>query len=381
MRPWAPLVLLGLLVLAPAAAAQGESFTIPAGAYRAFPVEAQDGSTFEVSLTSDVPVDLLLVKGTDDDFLADPDGTRRIVDLLDRTAANASGEFPEAGRWTLIVDNSQAPDGGANGTANATVTAQVTFRHPLPSQGEGPQPVPDEVEGSRNPWPVLMLTAPFWDLGLLGLGGMALWFLILAALLAPGYRAGWDKVGVLVVGVGLLVALWSLLPSRGPIVQIGLPLLFAAAVAWLATRPTQDGLQRLRLAFLGAGLGAILGVVLGHFLRMLWSDPGMLLIGADRFDDPVFILPLAAAAMAFLFSVIEAFVTTSEDDPVEATAQAPAGLGATFTVTCLRCHTPIKVDRSMKRYRVATDRFEFACPNCHAWMEWAEPKPEGAAAA
>lgn len=380
MRPWAPLVLLGLLVLAPLAVAQGESFAIPAGAYRAFPVEAEDGSLFELHVTSDVPIDLLLVKGTDDDFFADTDGTQRIVELLNRTAADATGEFPEAGRWTVIIDNSQAPEGGVNGTSNATVSAQLAFHHPLPDPGVGPEEVTDPLEGSRNPWPVLMLTAPSWDLGIVGLGGMALWFLIIAALVAPGYRAGWDKLAVLVVGLAALVAVWSLLPARGPIVKVGVPLLFAAAIAWLATRPTQDGLQRLRLAFLAGGFGAILGVAIGHLLAATWSDPGVLLIGADRFDDPVFILPLAAGAMAFLISVIAAFVEASEEDPVEAVAASP-GLGATFTVTCLRCHTPIKVDRSMKRYRVATDRFEFACPNCHAWMEWAEPKHEGAAAA
>lgn len=381
MRPWAPLVLLGLLALAPVAAAQGETFAVPAGAYRSVPVEAQDGSTYEFSVTSDVAIDILLVNGTDDAYLAGTGGTQRIVELLNRTTAEASGTFPHAGRWTLILDNSASPEGGANGTSNATVTAEVTFRHPIPDNGTvTPTPEQPRQAGSRNPWPVLMLTSPFWDLGLLGLGGMALWFLILAALLAPGYRAGWDKLAVLVVGVGLLVAVWSLLPSRGPIVQVGLPLLFAAAAAWLATRPTHDGLQRFRLAFLAGGFGAMLGAVLGHFLTALWSDPGMLLVGADRFDDPVFVVPVAAGAMALLVSIIEAFVTASEDEPVDAVSVAP-GLGATFTVACLRCHTPIKVDRSMKRYRVATDRFEFACPNCHAWMEWAEPKPEGAAAA
>lgn len=379
MRPWAPFVLLGLLALAPLCAAQGESFGIPAGAYRAFPVEAQDGSLFEVHVTSDVPIDLLLVQGTDDDFFADTDGTQRIVELLNRTRADASGEFPEAGRWTLIIDNSAAPEGGVDGTSNATVSASIAFRHPVPDT-IAPRPVPDAVQGSRNPWPVLMLTAPFWDLGLLGLGGMALWFLLIAAVVAPGYRAGWDKLGVLVAGLGALVAMWSLLPARGPIVQVGLPLLFAAAIAWLATRATPDGLQRLRLAFLAGGLGALLGVAVGHLLRALWSDPGRLLVGADRFDDPVFVLPLAAGGMAFLVSAIEAFVAASEDEPAPA-APAGQGLAATFTVACLRCHTPIKVDRSMKRYRVATDRFEFACPNCHAWMEWADPKPEGAAAA
>lgn len=380
MRAWAPLLLLGLLVLAPVASAQAESFTVPAGAYRAFPVDARDGSRYEVSLTSDVPVDVLLVNGTDDAYTAGTGGTQRIVELLNRTSTQASGEFPSAGRWTLIIDNSAAPDGGANGTMNATITADIEFAHPLPSADVVPTP-PARDAGSSNPWPVLMLTSPFWDLDALGLGGMALWFLIFAALLAPGYRAGWDKLGVLVAGVALLVAVWSWLPQTGPIAQIGLPMLFAAGVAWLATRATPDGLQRFRLAFLSGGLGALAGVALGHLVMSLWSDPGMLLLGADRFDDPVFVIPVTAGAFAFLVSAIAAFVAATEDEDEAAPAPPSPGIGATFTVTCLRCHTPIKVDRSMKRYRVATDRFEFACPNCHAWMEWAEPKPEGAAAA
>lgn len=377
MRPWALLALLAVLA-APAAAAQ-ESFTLAPGTYRAFPLQAQDGSRYDVAIASDAAVDVLLVNGTDDAYLAGEGGAPVLLERLNATTVEADGTFPHAGRWTLIVDNSADPAGGANGTTNATIAASIGLQHPLPPT-PGPIAVPDKADGSRNPWPVLMLTSPYWDLTVLGLGGMALWFLLLAALAAPGYKEGWEKVGVLVAGVGALIAAWSFLPRTGPMVVVALPLLVAAGVAWVATRGALDVRQQLRLAFLSAGLGGILGVVAAHLLRMLWSDPGMLLVGADRFDDPVFVLPVAAALGTLLIAIATALAAASEDEEAEAVPEKP-GLGATFTVTCLRCHTPIKVDRSMKRYRVATDRYEFACPNCHAWMEWAEPRPEGAAAA
>ena len=83
-----------------------------------------------------------------------------------------------------------------------------------------------------------------------------------------------------------------------------------------------------------------------------------------------------------LFKVIPDFVHAMDDGHQEPTPAAEGpGQGDAFVVTCLRCHTEIKVDRSMKRFRVATDRFEFACPNCQYWMEWADPKQKGAAAA
>lgn len=375
MRPWALLALLAVLAT-PAAAAQG-SFTLAPGTYRAFPVTAQEGSRYDVGVTSDAPVDVLLVNGTDDAYVAGTGGRERAFEHLDVTAVREAGAFPRPGRWTLIVDNSADPPGGANGTANATLQANVTFSHPAP---EPPAPTPAGGGGVRDPWPVLMLTAPYWDLAILGLGGMALWFLLVAAVAAPGYKEGWEKVGVLGVGAALLVAAWSLLPGKGPIAAIGLPLLFAAGIAWVATRGATDARQAVRMAFLSAGLGAFAGVVAAHLLRLAWADPGLMLVGAGGFDDPLFVLPVAAALGALLIGVVTALVAADEDEPADPVAQAP-GLGATFTVTCLRCQTPIKVDRSMKRYRVATDRFEFACPNCHAWMEWAEPRPDGAAAA
>lgn len=380
MRSWALLAVLVVLAVAPAAA-QGDG-VIASGTYQAVPLLAREGSGYNIRVMSDVPVDVVLVNGTDDEYVAGTGGTQRIVERLNVTSVDVAGDFPSPGRWTLIIDNSDRPAGGANGTMNATVDTEVVMRHRVNLTGTGstwPTPL-NEQPGSNDPWPVLMLTAPFWDLGFVGLGGMALWFLILAAILARGYRAGWDKLGVLVTGTTLLVAAWSLIPGRGPIVQVGLPLLVSGGIAWLATRATPDGLQRARLAFLAGGLGAILGVALGHLLQAIWSNPGTLLVGADRFDDAVFVIPLAAAGLAFLISAIAAFVEASREEEFVAVPESP-GLGQSFTVQCLRCQTPITVDRSMKRYRVATDRYEFACPNCHAWMEWSEPKPDGAAAA
>ena len=94
--------------------------------------------------------------------------------------------------------------------------------------------------------------------------------------------------------------------------------------------------------------------------------------------------PASALLGVVLFKLVPDIVHAIEaanEDPAVAAA-ATAGQPEEFRVTCLRCKTEIKVDRSMKRFRVATDRFEFACPNCQYWMEWAEPgKQSGAAAA
>lgn len=376
MRGWVLHALLVLVLLAPAAAAQGDTFHLAAGAYRTFSVEAREGSEYRIHVRSDVPLDVLLVQGSEADYLAG--NATRLVERLNSTDAQADGAFPSSGPWTLVLDNSHQPADGANGTTNATVTADLVWLHPTPVDPRGPVEVADP--GSKNPWPVIMLTSPYWDLGLVGLGGMALWFLLLAALAAIGYNEGWSKVGVLALGVGLLIALWALVPHRGAAWNTVIPLMLAGGVAWLAYRGAADGRQGLRMGFLGAGLGALLGVAVGHLLRALWSDPGMMLLGAERFDDPVFMMPLAAGFGALLLALITALVEASEDEEQAAKAGSP-GLTQSFTVHCLRCGTPIKVDRSMKKYRVAMDRYEFPCPNCHAWMEWAEPKPEGAAAA
>lgn len=377
MRPWVVPALLALLLL-PGAAAQdgdGDDVHVSAGEYHALGLLGERGTRYNVTFASDVAVDVFLLRGDIAAFYAN--GTGQAIALgLNATAGTRFGILEQDGPWFLVVDNTarQLAQGG-NGTGNATVRLQVSLaaREPVVvlDPGHG---------GSRNPWPVLMLTTPHWDLGLLGLGGAALWMLLFAVAAAVGYRAGWDKVAVLAAGVAVLVAGWSLLPHPGPVSQIGFPVLLGMAVAWLATRGTDDGRQAARMALVAAVLGAIAGVTLGYLLSLLWSEPGFFVLGGERFDDPIFTVGATAFAGALLLVLIKAFVEAFDEEETPA-APTPAGLGATFTVTCLRCHTPIKVDRSMRRYRVATDRFEFACPNCHAWMEWAEPKPEGAAAA
>lgn len=365
MRAWAWLVLVVVLAV-PTGVAQGNTFELPAGSYRSFVVQAQEGSRYEVALESDVPVDFVLVNDTDVAFA----NRTHDLSLLNQSHASAAGLFAVPGTWVFVVDNSAALAGGANGTQNATITLRLVISHLIPAP-----PAPDVESGSRNPWPVLMLTSPYWDLGLVGLGGMALWFLILAVAAGVKYREGWNKVGVLALGSGGLVLLWSLLPRAGPVADIALPLLFAAGLAWIATRSVTDGRQALAMAFLGGGFGALLGVAAAHVLRAAWSDPGMMRLGTGGFDDVVFILPVAAGSGAFLVALLAAIVEASEDDEPVTPAPAAGGLTATFTVNCVRCATPIQVDRSMRRYRVATDRVEFACPNCNTWMEWAEPKP------
>lgn len=361
MRAW-PLLALLVVVAVPVGAAQ-ETFLLPAGSLRSFEVEAGHASRYEIGLEADVAVDVVLVRGS----LTDTNQTPALA-FLNRTNLDATGDFPEPGTWSIVIDNSPAFEGGANGSQNASVRVHWLVQSP-----PTPPPPPGDV-GVTNPWPVLMLTAPFWDVAFLGLGGMALWFLLLGTLAAVRYRAGWDKIAVLAIGSGLLLVGWTFLPREGPVADIFLPLFIAAGVAWLATRGTPDGLQAARMAFIAGGLGALLGGTVAHLLRLLWSSPGSLVLGAGRFDDPVFLLPVAAGGGALLVAVVKALVEASEDDEEAATEPSGTGLTATFTVTCVRCATPMTVDRSMRRFRVATDRYEFACPNCHAWMEWAEPK-------
>lgn len=365
MRAWPWLALVAILA-SPLVAAQ-DPFVLPAGSFRSIPLQAQDGSQFDISFHAEQAIDVVLVQETDAEY----GNATHVAAVLNQTQGILEGSFPAPGRWVLVIDNSDAIAGGANGSLNATITMELTIRHVIPA----PLPTPIDDAGSSNPWPVLMLTAPYWDLAVIGLGGMALWFLLLGALVAVRYNAGWDKVAVLTVGSAILLVLWDFLPRTGPVANIFLPLLVAAGVAWLATRGTPDGLQAARMAFISGGLGALLGGTLAHLLRLVWSDPADLLLGAGRFDDPVFMLPVAAGGGALLLAVVKALVEASEDDEEPAAAPAEGGLTTTFTVGCIRCATPITVDRSMKRYRVATDRYEFSCPNCHNWMEWAEPNP------
>lgn len=376
MRMRLSFVLLALL-LAPAALAQethtftsDEAFQLRIDDYRVIPLEALQGDAYRVQVTADHPVDAVLIAGNVDNFYA-PGGSYRLRLVgLNATAHDANGTFESVGPWSLVIDNTNRTlANGADGSQPANVTVHLVLQRTVV-----PLEAPTSPEGSRNPWPVLMLTAPHWDLAIVGLGGMALWYLILAAAASVHYREGWAKVGVLAVGVGLLLGVWLLLPQPGPISQIGFPILVAAGIIWLAYRGANDVRQQVRLAFLGAGLGALLATALAHLVSLAWSEPGLLVLGGDRFADPVFVVPVAAFVGVLLLALIVAFVNAFDDEDAPAPTESP-GLSASFTVQCIRCATSIKVDRSMRRFRIATDRYEFACPNCQTWMEWAEPKP------
>lgn len=351
-----------------------EAFGLVADTYRAIPLEALAGDAYSINVTADVPVDAILLQGHVDTFYAAGGSYRILVVGLNGTDLRGAGTLETEGPWTLVLDNTNRTlADGAPGTHFANVTVQAR----LDRTTTVVTPVDLGSGGSRNPWPVLMLTAPFWDLAILGLGGMACWFLILAALAAPKYQEGWAKVGVLALGVGLLVGAWLLLPRPGPISQIGFPLLVAAGVAWLSLKGATDVRQQVRLAFLGAGLGALLATLLAYVVALLWADNGLLVLGGDRFADPVFLLPVAALFGVLLVALVTAFVHAFDEEDVTPTPEK-AGLGAAFTVVCIRCGTSINVNRSLRRYRIATDRYEFACPNCQTRMEWAEPKPPAA---
>jgi hypothetical protein len=170
------------------------------------------------------------------------------------------------------------------------------------------------------------------------------------------------------------------MPHAGTMTRGGLPVLFGFALAWLAIRTTSSAADATRLAFAPAVLGGFAGVALGTGLESFWADVTRLSFGGNRFEDVLFVMPAAALVGVLFFKVVPDFVRSLDEDaePAEPTPRSP-GQGDTFTVTCVRCATAIKVDRSMKRYRVATDRFEFSCPNCQHWMEWANPAAQPSA--
>jgi hypothetical protein len=182
------------------------------------------------------------------------------------------------------------------------------------------------------------------------------------------------RTTLLAAGAAVGAAVWWIMPHAGTMTRGGLPVLFGFALAWLAIKSTDSAPDAARVAFLPAVVGGFAGVALGTGLETLWADVTRLSFGGNRFEDVLFVMPAAALVGVLFFKVVPDFVRALDEDaePTEATVKAP-GQGDTFTVTCVRCATAIKVDRSMKRYRVATDRFEFSCPNCQHWMEWANP--------
>lgn len=232
-------------------------------------------------------------------------------------------------------------------------------------------------------WNTLLFDAWTWvPGGIVGFGGVALWALIILAGALVRFKAPLRPTVQVAGAATAFVTVWALLPQPGAMTEIGLPALAGLAAAWFLVnqvKPTLDVLQALLVATI---VGAFAGDILAYAIRSLVTDPGILVFGNRRFVDQVFTLPGFAVAGFLLFKVIPELVHALDDDsPRAEPAERGPMQGDTFQVRCLRCQTDIKVDRSMKRFRVATDRFEFACPNCQSWMEWADPGQKNGAAA
>ena len=368
MRRLLPVLAVLALALPLAAAPQFEQ-ALPAGSDIQVPIDASPGAGIEISVAADVPIDIMLLRGGD--AAAFYNGSIAPVwAVYNNTSAHAEITLHDTAGLFLLVDNSGNPKGGAPGDHDANATIQVVVHNVVVTPSSGP------AAGSF--WRTLMFTAHHWTLGPVGFGGVALWMVIFAVLAAVKFDAGWSRLGTLVVGAAALTMLWALLPHPGVISQVGLPMLWGAGLGYLAVKGARTLPAALRLAVLSTILGSFVGLAVGHYVRALWAGSSMLVLGGDRFTDALFVVPATAVLVVLLLEVIPAFVEALEDEAGE-TQPAKEGQGPTFSVACLRCGTAITVNRSMKRYRVATDRYEFACPNCHAWMEWSEPKQPSAA--
>ena len=242
------------------------------------------------------------------------------------------------------------------------------------------------AQASEEPtlWNTLLFDAHHWETGTpVEIAGVGLWMVVFLAVACIGFASPLRTVATLTGFVALFVTLWALVPRIGELTEIGPPALAGLALAWVAVKRTSHWRDALQLAFVAAVLGTFAGLFVAFGLKHLWSDPNTLILGGRRFTDALFVLPGFTVAGIVMFKVIPDIVhaidDANADGPREASATGP-GQGDAFHVVCLRCQTEIKVDRSMKRFRVATDRFEFACPNCQYWMEWQDPA-RGAAAA
>lgn len=247
-----------------------------------------------------------------------------------------------------------------------------------------------QAQGSDGPreepptlWNTLLFDSWLWSpTEGIAFGGVALWAILLAGAAAVRFAAPPRLLAAMAGAAFAFTFVWGLLPKPGELTEIGLPALAGLAVGWWAVRSTSHARDALQLGFLAAVLGAFAGVAVATATRTLWADVDALVFGGRRFVDVLFTLPGFAVTGVVLFKVVPDVVLAIEEANAEdgARTERGPGQGEAFTVTCLRCATEIKVDRSMKRFRVATDRFEFACPNCQYWMEWADPSQPGRAA-
>jgi hypothetical protein len=381
--PLAAVLTLALLACAPAASGAVSGFSedvgLEPGQRKAWLLGGAEGDSFDLGWqASGAGVDVFVVRGQNETALDDAQASSTAFQALNQSSGSGRVTLPSAGPWVLVVDNTERPPGGAGGGSATAV--HVSVEPVTPQASPGPQR-PGEEEPTF--WNTLMFDARHWTVAGVGLAAVALWTAILVALAAYRFEAPLPRLATLAGAAALFTFLWKLVPPIGPLTEIGPPMLAGLAVGWFAVRWSGSLRGALQLGFVAAALGAFAGVVAAYGVSHLWSDPGMLVLGRRRFVDVLFTLPGFAVTGVLLGKLVPDIVHAFDDanrDEEEAEAAKGPGQGATFTVDCLRCGTAIKVDRSMKRFRVATDRYEFACPNCQYWMEWAEPA-QGAAGA
>ena len=392
-RPW--VLVLALLVLpmalpAGSAAVTGfdASVQIPAGERATWSLDGGQGDALTLEWQAQSAIDLFVLQADNASALDGDTTTARAFEVLNSTSGQAHVTFSSDGPWLLVADNTDRPAGGAAGNVSTGASLSVKpyvveVIPPVPDEPPTPSPGKDSDWEAPTLWNALMFDALYWDTGgPIVLAGVALWMIILAAVACIGFASPPKTVAILAGATALFVLLWALLPRIGELTEIGLPALAGLALAWVAVKRTTHWRDALQLTFVAAVLGAVAGVLLAYALRHAWSDPGTLQLGGRRFVDVLFTLPGFGVAGVILFKVIPDIVHAIDDANADGPRETTSSVGQAevFHVTCLRCKTEIKVDRSMKRFRVATDRFEFACPNCQYWMEWQDPA-QGAAAA
>ncbi|MEA3165335.1 MAG: hypothetical protein QOJ26_179 [Thermoplasmata archaeon] len=385
-------LVLAVLALPSAAAAvdgfQGQADVAP-GSRFTWPIEGAQGDSLTLQWGSDVGVDVFVLHSDNASALDGNATPEAAAQTLNATAGSSRVTLPSAGPWVLVIDNTDRPAGGAEGLSSAHVEVSVA---PYILEVQPPSGQPSGQTGNGRSasgeaptlWNTLMFDAHHWDTDSpIEFASVGLWMVLLLIVACIGFASPPRLLAVLTASVAAFVTLWALIPYVGALTEIGPPALAGLAVAWFAVKRTSHARDTLQLAFVAAVLGAFAGVLLAFALKHLWSDPGTLYLGGRRFTDVLFTLPGFAVAGVVMFKVIPDIVHAIDEanaDERRDTTSVP-GQGTMFEVTCLRCQTEIKVDRSMKRFRVATDRFEFACPNCQYWMEWADPHAKGAAAA
>lgn len=387
----AVLTLLALLAFAPAAGAAVTAFGADAGLEpgqrRSWPLDGGEGDSFTLDWqASGAAVDVFVAKGTNESAIDNATSSSSAFQALNQSSGSGHVTLSSAGPWVLVVDNTAQPPGGAGGesasTVHVAVRPVVVDVQPPSGTGSDPQPEPKDGEEAPTLWNTLMFDAHHWTVGGVGLASVALWMVILGAVACYRFASPLSRLATLTGWAALFTFLWKLMPSIGPLTEIGPPLLAGLAIGWVAVRWTGNLRDALQLAFVAAVLGAFAGVIVAYAASSLWSDPRMLVLGGRRFTDVLFTLPGFAVTGVLLFKLVPDVVHSLDEANREDHEPRPEGVsqGASFTVNCLRCGTSITVDRSMKRFRVATDRYEFACPNCQYWMEWAEPGGGAAAA-